>query len=329
MNLIEITKKFPTELEAVKHFEKARWGNKPMCAYCNSPKLSKRKADHRFTCQSCNRSFSVTVNTMLHKSRIPLRTWLIAFSLVTDAKKGVSAKQLERNLDVSYKTAWRMGMKMRELMKENLGKLDQIVEMDEAYVGGKPRKGGIARLTESEKEYYDRTIARLDDKFDISEGKKKRNWMPWWDVKRGRGTRKVPVVGIVERDGNVVAKVMTTLTHENLKAMVQKYVDEDDSVLITDSYKGYNKIDNIIDHVKIDHAKMFSYRGINTNTIESFWAIVKRGIVGTYHRVTLTYLPEYIAEFVFKYNNRNDDDMFETLVTNAMEPSDEYLRATA
>lgn len=299
MNLIEVTHKFPSELEAIQHFERARWGKAPKCAYCGSVKLSKRKKDHRFTCQTCNKSFAVTVGTKLHKSRIPMRTWLIAFSLVTDAKKGVSAKQLERNLDVSYKTAWRMGMKMRELMRESTGKLDDVVEMDEVYIGGKPRKGGLNQLTKSEKEYYDKTIARLDQKFDISEGKKKRNWIPSWEVKRGRGTRKVPVVGIVERDGNVVAQVMKKLSSDNLRAMVEKHVREEDAVIITDKYTGYKKLNQVIDHVQVDHERMYSYRGINTNTIESFWAIIKRGIIGQYHRVTLRYLPEYITEFVF------------------------------
>lgn len=258
---------------------------------------------------------------MLHKTRIPLRTWLIAFSIVTDAKKGISAKQLERNLDVSYKTAWRMGMKMRKLMREPSDKLDDVVEMDEVYIGGKPRRGGASSLTKSEKAYYDEAVERLDDRFDISEGKRKKKWIPSHLVKRGRGTRKIPVVGIVERDGNVIAKVMQKLTHKNLKKMVQKHVEEEDAVLFTDRYKGYNKLDRIIEHVKVDHEKMYSYRGINTNTIESFWAIIKRGIIGQYHKVSLKYLPEYITEFVFKYNNRNDDDMFTTLVKNSMLPA--------
>lgn len=329
MNLIQITKKFPDELSAIKHFEQARWGKTVRCTYCNSGKISNRKADHRFTCKTCNKSFSVTVNTLMHKTRIPLRTWLLAFSLVTDAKKGISAKQLERNLDISYKTAWRMGMKMRELMREPQPKLDEVVEMDEVYIGGKPRKSGAPNLTKEQRQNYDSILTRLGSKYDISEGKIKKQHVPWWDVKRGRGTRKIPVVGIVQRDGNVVAQVMRNLTQDNLRKMIQKHVKEEEAVLITDKYKGYNKLDRIIEHIQVDHVKMYSYRGINTNTIESFWAIIKRGIIGQYHKVTLKYLPEYVAEFVFKYNNRNDDDMFETLVQNAMQPSDELLRASA
>lgn len=109
---------------------------------------------------------------------------------------------------------------------------------------------------------------------------------------------------------------MRTLSYQNFKKMVEKYVDEEDAILITDEYSGYSKIHNIIEHLKIDHHKLYSYKGVNTNTIESFWAIIERGIIGQYHSVSTKYLPNYIAEFVYKYNNRNDNEwMFDELVT--------------
>jgi hypothetical protein len=113
---------------------------------------------------------------------------------------------------------------------------------------------------------------------------------------------------------------MQSLTAQNLKEMVKKHVDSEDAVLVTDEYRGYSKISRIIEHVKIDHNRLYSYKGVNTNTIESFWAIIKRGIIGQYHQVSLKYLPNYIAEFVFKYNNRKEDDMFETLVQKSIKP---------
>jgi hypothetical protein len=111
---------------------------------------------------------------------------------------------------------------------------------------------------------------------------------------------------------------MTQTTYTELKKLVKKYVDTEDSLMITDEYSGYNKFSTIIEHIKIDHQKLYSYKGVNTNSIESFWAIVKRGIIGQYHQVSLKYLPNYVTEFVFKYNNRRIDDMFETLVKNSM-----------
>ena len=138
--------------------------------------------------------------------------------------------------------------------------------------------------------------------------------------KRGRGTEKAKVVGMVERDGNVIAQVMSSVKHQDLKKLVEKYVDKEDSVLITDEYTGYNKMDKIIEHIKIDHQRLYSYKGVNTNTIESFWAIIKRQIVGQHHQVSLKHLPKYVSEVVFKYNNRKDDDMFHTLLQNSIKP---------
>lgn len=321
MNIIEISEKFPDELDAVKYFERKRWGKKARCPYCDSTNLSKRQEDLRTKCYDCNRTGFVTVGTHLHSSNMDLKKWMFAFSIVTDAKKGLSALQLQRNLSISYPTAFKMYHTIRELMAiENKGieELDEVVEMDETFIGGKPRKGADTKcLPKKRQKIYDERIAELKKEgFRFKTGN--RNVACDTDVKRGRGTKKIPVVGIVERDGNVVAEVMRTLSHDNLKKMVEKYVDEDDAVLITDDYRGYSRMDKIIEHIKIDHQKMYSYRGINTNSIESFWAIIKRQIIGQHHQVSTKHLPKYVAEAVFKYNNRNDDDMFETLVINSM-----------
>jgi len=320
MNIVEISNKFPNELDAIKHFENVRWGKNFVCPFCKSDKIGQRNIDHRFHCKTCQKSFSVTTNTNLHNTRLPLKTWMFAFGVVADAKKGLSAKQLERNLGIHYETAWTIYHKIRELMTiENLNtQLDYIVEMDEKYVGGKPRKcspnyNPTAKFIPE----YDKKIDELKSDFEFKTGKYQKT-CNFEKQKRGRGTKNIPVVGIVERDGNVVAKVMENLTYANLKSMVEKYVDIDESVLLTDEYKGYSKIHSIIEHIKIDHNKLYSYRGINTNSIESFWAIVERGITGQYHKVSLKYLPNYVAEFVFKFNNRKNDDMFETLVKFSM-----------
>jgi len=131
MNIIEISTKFPTDLSAINYFEKVRWGRKPKCAYCGSDKLSNRNKDYRYHCLTCNKTFSVTVNTHLHNTRLPLKTWLYAIGLICDAKKGLSAKQLERNLGITYKTVWNMYMNIRRLMTDGEYKLDEVVEMDD------------------------------------------------------------------------------------------------------------------------------------------------------------------------------------------------------
>lgn len=320
MNIIDISNKFPEEIDAIKHFEMNRWvKGKPVCAYCKKDKISKRTKDKRFKCYSCKKTFSVTTKTFLHGTGTDLTKWLYAFSIVTDAKKGLSALQLHRNIDVSYPTAWKMYHTIRDIMEveNNNIELDGVIEMDETYIGGKPRKARRNSPPVGDIKYYDTKLERLGKRFEIKEGTYKKPYLID-KPKRGRGTLKIPVVGIVEREGDVIAEVMRHTTHENIKQMVKKYVDEKESLLITDDYKSYKRINKIIEHVSIDHQKMFSYKGINTNSIESFWAIVKRQIHSSHHHVSPKYLPKYVSELVFKYNNRKSDDAFETLVKNSM-----------
>ena len=198
--------------------------------------------------------------------------------------------------------------------------LEGVVEMDETFIGGKPRKMGNSDYPKRRRPELDEQITELTGKGHRFTAKKKNPAKADINPKTGRGTDKIKVAGIVQRNGDVIAEVMTDLKYPDLKKMVEKYVDEKDSVLVTDSYRGYRKMSNIIDHIAIDHQQLYSYRGVNTNSIESFWAIVKRGIIGQYHQVSPRHLPKYIAEFVFKYNNRQKDDMFQTLVRNSMLP---------
>jgi transposase-like protein len=327
MNIIQISNAFSSETEVTNYFENVRWGKNPTCSHCGSTDSSKRYVDFRYFCNDCRKKYSVTTNTYLHSTNLSLKTWLFAFALVTDAKKGISALQLHRNLGVTYKTAWSMYHQIREIMSDGGIQLEGIVEMDETYVGGKPRKYQNAKYGEPVfNEYLEGKLIKLSDKFEFDSNAPKKKALSE-DAPRGRGTSKTPVVGIVQRDGSVVAEVMQKTNWKNFKAMVQKYVDMEDSVLLTDQFSAYERFDAIIEHIKIDHTKMYSYKGLNTNTIESFWAIVKRGIIGQYHSVSDKYLPNYIDEFCFKYNNRKFDDMFETLVFNSMLPSDTIIKA--
>lgn len=323
MNLFQISEHFPNETEVTNYFEFVRWGKKPYCSHCGSEIISKRYADFRYHCTICRNRFSVTTGTQLESTNLSLRKWLMAFALITDAKKGISALQLQRNIGVSYKTSWKLYHKIRNFMTDGEIKLKGIVEADETYIGSKPRKYQSAKFkTPFSHEYLDGKLEKLSDKyvFENPNAYKKKALME--DAPRGRGTSKTPVVGIVQRSGNVVAEVMMKTDFLHLKPMVEKYVNMADSVLLTDEFKAYNRFDAIIEHIKIDHEKMYSYKGLNTNSIESFWAIIKRGIMGQYHSVSDKYLPNYLDEFCFKYNNRKFDDMFETLVFNSMLPPD-------
>lgn len=284
MNIIQIYKMFPAQEDCLNHIENVRWGNKPICPYCESPNHSKMPKENRYHCNKCNTSFSVTVSTIFHNTKLPLQKWFLAISIILNAKKGVASRQLARDIEVTKDTAWRMQMQIRKAMGQYKELLQGIIEMDETYVGGKPRPGTGTH-------------------------------------KRGRGTNKAPVVGMVERNGNVKAKVQSKdkLKYTNMKKLVNDNVDKDNSVLMTDEYKGYSPMRSIIEHKTVNHsAKQYVDGGIHTNTIESFWAILKRGIFGQYYHVSKRHLNKYINEFCFKYNNRKNPLAFETLLLNGV-----------
>ena len=282
MNIIQIYKKFPSQQACIEHLELARWKGVPACPYCKSIKTTKMQNEARHHCNTCNTTFSVTVGTIFHNTKMDLQKWFLGISLMLNAKKGVSARQLARDLEVHRNTAWYMAMRIRKAMLDNGELLRGIVEMDETYVGGKPRMGGTPS-------------------------------------KRGRGTKKVPVVGMVERDGNVRAKVSKILNSSRLMQLVRRNVDPKKAVLMTDEYKGYLPVKKYMLHQTVNHGtKQYVNGNIHTNTIEGFWALLKRGIVGQYHKVSVGYLQRYVDEFAFRYNNRKNDDVFDLVMLNGL-----------
>ncbi len=294
MNIIQIFQQFPTQESCIKHLEKTRWGNAPICPYCQSDNTYDLKGELRHHCNACRKSFSVTVGTIFHDTRLPMQKWFLAISLILNAKKGISARQLARDIEVNKDTAWSMAMRIREAMKDDGKLLTGIVEMDETYIGGKPRKGN-----------------NRDD--DIDGGSKST---------RGRGTKKIAVIGAVERKGRVKAKSVSKseLRAYGLQNLVRGNVDTDKAMLITDEYKGYNGMSGLLPHKTINHQKAYADCMVHTNCIEGFWALLKRGIVGQYHKVSPRYLDNYINEFCFRYNGRkaSASAMFNATVDNML-----------
>ncbi len=285
MDLIEIFEKFPTQESCIVHLEAIRWNNKPICPYCYSDKQSPLKKELRYHCNNCNRSFSVTVRTIFHRTHLQMQKWFFAVSLILDAKKGISARQLARHLNVNRNTAWRISMKIRDAMlePEQRGILQGLIEMDETYVGGKPRKDGTKH-------------------------------------KRGRGTSKTPVVGMRERNGKVIAKVMKkeNINFKKLSMLVRENVDLEKSILVTDEARFYNRMSNLLPHKSINHSVEYANGWIHTNSIESFWALLKRGIVGQFHKVSVKHLHKYVNEFAYRFNNRDNKNVFEQTLKRAL-----------
>jgi transposase-like protein len=323
MNIIEISEKFTDELKATEYFEQARWKGKTTCPYCNLSNTGIRNKDFRFHCKGCNKSFSVTTNTNIHDTRLTLKQWLFAFSIVSDAKKGLSALQLQRNLNISYPTAWSMYHRIRDLMSiENDGiTLNDVVELDAKQIDVSMRKCQAEKKgTPEHIPELDKAKAKFEKKgFEFKEGDYKKPCKTG-NQKRGEGASPLKIGGVAERDGNVIAHVIKNTTFSELRKLIDKHVSKSrkETVLMTDEQRGNLKFKKIMNQIIIDHSKMYSYRGLNTNTIESFWAIIERQIVGQHHHVDIEYLEKYVAETVFKFNNRKEDDMFETLVKLSM-----------
>lgn len=278
MNLTDVSKL--TEDQARDTFEHIRWPNGPVCPHCGSVDAIKLQGKaHRvglYKCHGCEGQFSATINTIMEDSHIPIRTWMMAFAILCSSKKGVSALQLQRQLGLgSYRSAWHMAHRIRHAMsKEPLaGLLSGTVEVDETYIGGKPRKGT---------------------------GKHK----------KGRGTKKIPVVALVERGGRVRAHKIEHVNAKTLKGAILENVDRS-SAIMTDEWRSYYGIGKEFagGHQVVNHGKGEYKRGdASTNEVEAFFALLKRGIVGSFHHVSKQHLNRYCDEFSFRWNHRKTTD---------------------
>lgn len=288
MNIVEIFQSFQTQDQAIEYLEKVRWGSQPHCPYCGSLAVGRHasgdRSMSRWQCRDCTRAFAVTVGTLFHGTHIPLRNWFLVLALMLNAKKSASSYQIARDIGMRRPTVWSMMHRIRTAMAadpEQEKLLHGIVEADETYVGGKPRKSN----------------RRDDDK----------------PNKRGRGTKKVPVIGAVERGGRVVARVANPgdLSAKGIGKFLARFVDRAGTLLITDEYKGYNRVSESMLHTVITHAESYSDGGsVHTNSIESFWAIIKRAWYGQHHHYSRKYMPLYIAEACYKYNRRTSKTAF-------------------
>lgn len=302
MNLSTLSKKYDTQEKCIEHLELIRWQGEPCCVHCGSKRMTKRKNSIKWHCNSCNKDYTVLFDTIFENSRMPLPKWFQLIFVMLNAKKGISASQISRDIGVTYKTAWFSAMRVRCAMLDWGEKLEGIVEMDETYVGGKPRK----RNNSSKSNH-----ALLSNVYSKDDNR----------IKRGRGTKKVPVAGIVERKGRVVAKVMESLTSKDLLELLKQTVNTKDSTLMTDDFRAYKKLDDAIERLVINHSSKEYVRGaIHTNTIEGFWSIIKNGIRGQYHVISKKYLPFYLAEFCYRYNRRDEkkEDAFAETLDNAI-----------
>lgn len=292
--------RFQNEDAAREHLEALHWPEGPVCPHCGSlnakrlpPQRGRKTKAHPegavrkgvVQCNDCRQQYTVTVGTVFESSKVPLHKWLYVNHVLCSSKKGTSAHQIARNIGVSYKTAWFMMHRIREAMKEvdggPMGGFGETIEADETYVGGK-----VANRSNKQ-----RRIRKGEKALSPTAGKQ-------------------PVVSLVERGGKVRSFHVANVTGETLRSILVTNVDRG-SWLMTDEHGGYKAVGReFTGHGVVVHSKgEYARKGVfHTNTIEGFFSLLKRGIIGTYHHVSEQHLHRYCAEFDFRYNTRKLDD---------------------
>ena len=266
------------EREAVEFLEAHRWGDSPACPRCGSvsvyqmrTKDGERNKDYRWRCRDCKRMYTVRTGTVFEETRLPLQVWVHVLWRACASKKGVSALQISRETEVSYKSALYMMHRVRKAMEQLAGpKLSGTVEADETYVGGKPRNRRPGKQGSHDK---------------------------------------TPVIGVVKRGGDIRYQMMERVTAKKLRAALAEQV-EPSANLMTDESNAYTVLGrDYASHQTVTHSKGEYARGdVHSNTIESAFSLIKRGMYGTFHSVSKKHLPRYLAEFGFRWDTRYLDD---------------------
>lgn len=269
----DFMQRFPDDETCLDHVMKIRFGDKPECPKCNRVgKFNRLRSERAYACSFCGHHIHPMVGTPFHRTHTPLQKWFYAMYLFTTTRHGVSAKELQRQLSVSYETAWRMGHEIRKYMAvvdgdAPIGGDGSHVEIDETMVGGK-RKGG----------------------------------------KRGRGAPgKTTVMGIAERGGDIVTRVVENVRRVTLEPHIVENVKRG-STVSTDELGSYAKLARLgYDHGAVNHSAEEYVRGEHhVNTTESFWSLLKRSIKSTHIHISRQHLSKYLGEFEFRWNLRKE-----------------------
>lgn len=274
---------FPTDDDCKNYLVARRWPDGVHCPRCgNVDVYPVTNRPFHWQCTKCAKAggyrFSVLVGTIFQNTNKPLRDWFKVIHLMLVSKKGMSALQIQRMMGFgSYETALSMCNRIRAGLSEHKpDKLAGIVEVDETYIGGKDK-----------------------------------NWDKRSGGTGGSGSGKIGVVGAVSRKGNVVARVIETYDTDTLTDFIRETVSNKVSLLATDDMGAYRNLGEEFPHDFVRHSnKEYVVGAVHTNTIEGFWSLIKRGVVGTFHKVSAKYMPLYVAEFQFRYNNRDNPDIF-------------------
>jgi len=285
MNLIDVSTRFASDEQCLEFLEKARWPDGVRCPICGADKISRVQRESRsknrrtrlYTClePTCRQQFSPTSGTLFHDSHLPLRKWFLAVALIMDAKKGMSANQLKRHLKVNYRTAWYLAHRIRKAMAEQGSPLAGIVEVDETYIGGKARGKGTGQGR-----YNKQTVMA---------------------ARQRKGQLRYEHVPIGS------AAVAKEFIEAHVSPQVEKIMT-DKSTIYPPALKALGLKDR---HHFVDHIAGEYVRGdVHTNTVENAFSLFKRGIIGSFHKVSIKHLHRYLSEFEYRFNRREIKDAF-------------------
>ena len=282
--------------------EAMRWPDGPHCPKCgarepyrltrNTRTKNSVKTLYKCSDRACRKQFTATVGTIFEDSKIHLSKWFASIYLMCASKKGISAHQLHRQLGVTYKSAWFMCHRIREAMADkSFPLLTGTVEADETYVGGRSQRGHPI--------FHERV------KDEVEMGLRKRGPKPGTPHAR---SRKAIVFGMKERGGSVRTIVVTAATANKLRPLLTGHIDLSNARLITDAHPSYRLIRNFLPHDVIKHEEAYVDGDVHIQSIENYWSILKRGLIGVFHHVDAQYLPSYLHEFEFRHNRRKVTD---------------------
>jgi transposase-like protein len=277
MTLIDVYSTFSTDEECRELLKRLRWPLGVECPRCKCKKITKLEAQKRFECDECKYQFSVLSNTIFHDTHLSLEKWFLTTFLLCESRKGMSANQIKRTLGISYKTAWYLCHRIRKAMaSSDKPMLDGTVEVDETYVGGKQR-GGYGG--------------------------------------RAKGNKEI-VIGIRQRGGDLRFFHAEDVKSGTLAKYIKENVSTDVDVLMTDDFGAYPNAmkragHDAAKHKTINHSsKVYVQGDTHTNTVESAFSLLKRGIMGTWHKISAKHLSAYLAEMEFRFNRRKNPDLF-------------------
>jgi transposase-like protein len=273
--LTDFTDYFCDEATCVAHFTESRFRNGEYCPHCKHDKIYKCANGKRYQCAKCKQDFTIRTKTVFGESKLPLRKWYMAIYLLATSNKGISSVQLAKQVGVTQKTGWFIDHRVRSAMKQNKGNLFGTFEIDETYIGG----------LEKNKRASKRTAGT-----------------------QGRSPKvKTPVVGMVQRGGEVRTQVVERVTMQTVENQIKDNAAKG-SQIYSDDFLSYARIGKMFPHKAVGHGRGEYVNGdCHTNGIESFWALFKRGYHGIYHFMSKKHLQKYVDEFTFRFNRRNGE----------------------